>query len=121
MSYEAAGRDWVRQPLFALGWWGLPFAIAFGSNFWRLSLREAAWIWGGSMAVMGVGCLLNWARCRRLHCIISGPVLLAGAVGAAAIAVFDAWGPHALSYLTGAAFALVLASFIPEILGRRYL
>ena len=121
MPYETTNRDWFRQPLSALVWWGLPFAIAFGSNFWRISLREAAWIWSGSMAVMGVGCALNAARCHRLHCYISAPVLLLGAGAAAMIALFDTWGPHALSYVTTAALALVGASFIPELLGRRYL
>ena len=115
-----ANRDWVRQPLFALSWWGLPLAIALGSNLWPMSLREAAWIWSGSMAVMGVGCALNAARCHRLHCYLSAPALLLGAVASAAIAQFDAWGPHALSYVTSAALALVGASFIPEWLGRRY-
>lgn len=115
-----ASRDWARQPLFVLLWWGLPFAIAFGSNFWRLSLADAAWIWSGSMAVMGIGCAVNAARCHRLHCFISAPVLLLGALAAMLIAVFDAWGPHALSYVTAAAFALVLVSFVPELVGRRY-
>src|SRR3974390_2696596 len=79
-----ASRDWVRAPAFALLWWGLPFAIAFGSNFARLPLRDAAWVWSGSMAVMGVGCVLNAARCHRLHCYISAPVLLQAAWAAAA-------------------------------------
>ena len=114
-----ATRDWFRQPLFALGWWGLPLAIAFGSNFFPVSLQEAAWIWSGSMAVMGVGCALNAALCNRLHCYISAPVLLRGAVGAALIALFDAWGPHALTVVTSAALALVGASFIPEMLRRQ--
>jgi hypothetical protein len=121
MQPEAmASRDWVRQPLFALLWWGLPLAVALGSNFFRMSLREAAWIWSGSMAVMGAGCALNAMRCHRLHCYISAPVLLLGSVGAALIALFDAWGPFALTHVTTVAIALVGASFIPELLRRRY-
>ena len=119
-THAGPSRDWARQPLFALLWWGLPLAIAEGSNVLRLSLRDAAWIWSGAMAVMGFGCLLNAARCRRLHCFVSAPALLLGAAAAAVIGFYDPWGPFALEYITWAVLGFVLLSFIPEALGWRY-
>ncbi|SRR6266567_8280322 len=38
------------------------------------------WIWSPALVVMGVACLANAARCGRLHCYITGPVFLIGAV-----------------------------------------
>jgi hypothetical protein len=38
------------------------------------------WIWTPALTVMAVACLVNAARCRRLHCYLTAPLFLAGAV-----------------------------------------
>ena len=119
MPYETTNRDWFRQPLSALVWWGLPFAIAFGSNFWRVSLREAAWIWSGSMAVMGLGCTLNAIRCHRLHCYISAPVFFLGALGEGLLAAGVSM-PLVAGNIVGLTLVLALLSFVPEMIWRKY-
>jgi hypothetical protein len=39
-----------------------------------------AWIWTTALTVMGIACLVNVRRCGRLHCYITGPVFMVGAV-----------------------------------------
>jgi hypothetical protein len=121
VAQDRRANDWARRPLPAIIWWGLPLTLALASNLLRLRLADAGWIWSAAMAWMGIGCLLNARRCRRLHCFIAGPALLLGAAAAALIAtgVVD-MGPHALSYVTLVVFAVALLSFIPEMVWRRY-
>lgn len=116
-----AAKDWTRRPTTLLLWWVLPFALAEATNFMALTTAQAAFAWGGAMAWMGVGCVLNAIRCHRLHCYIAGPALLIGAAVAALIGS-DAvdLGPHALSYTTIVALALAMISFAPEFVWRKY-
>ena len=51
---------------------------AFGAGFSVARWRPALWIAG--LGVAGVLCVANAVRCRRLHCYITGPVFLAGAL-----------------------------------------
>jgi len=71
---------------------------------------------------MGIGCLLNARRCHRLHCYISGPAFF---LGAATLAFFAAGvallGPHSLNNIVGVTLAVVLLSFVPEMVWRQYL
>jgi hypothetical protein len=120
-AQDRTRKDWARRPASAAFWWGLPLMIGVASNALRLPLDAAAWLWSVVMTWMGIGCLLNAQRCRRLHCFIAGPAFLAGAVVAALIAggLID-MGPHALSYVTLIVFVLALLSFVPEAIWRRY-
>jgi len=69
----------------------------------------------GSYAWMGVGCVINAARCGRLHCYFTGPMFLLGAL-AIFLVGFEyldlGWFhvPH-ISYTT---IALALSSFVLE-------
>lgn len=38
------------------------------------------WVWSPALTIMAVACLINLARCHRLHCYLTGPVFLVGAV-----------------------------------------
>ena len=38
------------------------------------------WIWSPALAIMGGACIVNAARCRRLHCYLTGPVFLLGSL-----------------------------------------
>lgn len=77
---EAVRTCWAND-LIAATWartvWyvcGAAFLIGFFTDRWRPIL----WIVG--LGVAGALCLLNAARCGRLHCYITGPVDLAGAI-----------------------------------------
>jgi hypothetical protein len=57
--------------------WYLPIILlAAGLNWPRL--RVALWIF--SFIVMGIGCLANVRRCRRVHCYFTGPLFLLAAL-----------------------------------------
>lgn len=43
--------------------------------------------WTAAFSWMAGACLLNARRCGRLHCYFSGPILLAGALAALALAI----------------------------------
>lgn len=51
---------------------GGAIAVGFGTPRWRPIL------WIAGMGVAGALCLINAARCKRVHCYITGPVFLAG-------------------------------------------
>jgi hypothetical protein len=100
----------------------LPIAIGVASGSLGLTLRENAAVWAVAFAWMAAGCFLNALRCHRLHCYFSGPVFLAGAVVAAAVASgVDHLSPSALNYDIAATFVLVLLSFTPEAFWRKYI
>lgn len=120
---ERAGnalRDWARQPSSWIMWWGLPILIGISTNFLRLPLAVAAFVWAGVLAWMGTGCLLNARRCSRLHCFISGPVLWLGAIAAGSVGAGVIVGAHALSNLVSITTVLALLSFVPEMIWGKY-
>jgi hypothetical protein len=70
---------------------------------------------------MGIGCGLNARRCHRLHCYLSAPILLLGAIAAGLIG-FDVvmLGPHALNNAISLTLVLALLSFVPEMIWGKY-
>ena len=64
----------------AIWLWCLPvIALLAGSYYQKARLV----LWIPALLVMGVACLANAARCGRVHCYVTGPVLLLAAVYAA--------------------------------------
>ena len=116
----ASRSDWFREPLSALLWWCVPILLGVAAEVLISSARVVAAVWAGAFVWMGVGCLSNASRCHRLHCYLSGPVFLVGAVvvnllGFGAIDL----GRHALENAVSVTLTLALLSFVPEwILGR---
>lgn len=51
-------------------------AVVVGSS-WS-SARP--WLWIPAFLLMGIACLANAARCGRVHCYLTGPLFLLGAV-----------------------------------------
>ena len=113
--------DWARQPAMIFLWWGLPIAIGMLANVPHLSQRQDAAVWAVLFAWMAAGCLLNALRCHRVHCFISGPVLLLGAIFAA-LAASGVVEPGARTFSTviNGTLLAALLSFAPEIVWRRY-
>jgi len=104
-----------------LSWWGLPVAIGTLANFPRLSQRADASVWAVVFAWMATGCLLNARRCHRVHCFISGPVLLLGAAFAA-LSASGVIEPAAgmFSNIINGTLLLALLAFVPEMVWKRY-
>jgi hypothetical protein len=108
--------DLVTRPGAGLFWWCLPLGLGFAANFLALPLRGTAIIWVFLFIWMGTGCILNARRCDRLHCYISGPTFLLGALVLGLLAAgFLGLGPHALNYIVGVTLLVALLSFVPEI------
>ena len=116
-----AAKDLARRPLTIVLWWGLPIAIGIVSGLLRLSFRAVAGVWAAAFVWMAGGCLLNAWRCRRVHCYISGPVLLLGAIfqGLVASGVTNV-GPRLAGNAVNATLILALLSFVPEMVWKRY-
>jgi hypothetical protein len=121
MTNEAVRNDWARQPLSVCLWWGLPVTIGASASLLHLSFRADAGLCAVLFLWMATGCLLNAMRCHRLHCYISGPVLLVGAIFAALTAAdVIQVSLRTFDNAVGATLILALLSFLPEIIWKRY-
>ncbi len=108
--------DWVTRPGAGLFWWCFPLGLGFAANFLALPVGGTALIWAILFLWMGTGCILNARRCHRLHCYISGPAFLLGAIVLGLLAAgLLGLGPHALNNIVGVTLVVVLLSFVPEI------
>ena len=94
----------------ALLLWGLPVAaLIVGANFPNVRLL----LWIPAFLVMGAACSVNAARCSRLHCYVTGPLFLLGAI------YLVLWGFHVapmqlnifLNSIVGIALLARLAEF----------
>ena len=112
--------DWFRRPAGALIWWGMPLLAAVATNIFSQTVQTPAIVWAVVFAWMGTGCILNAMRCGRVHCYVSGPAFVLGAVTCSLIALGILRGPHVLSNTVSATLVVVLLSFIPEWMWRRY-
>ncbi len=110
-----------RRLSFWIGW-GLPIIILLSMNFARgiIPFDGIVFILSGSLAWMGIGCLINAQRCKRRHCYLAGPVLLLAAVGVLLVGfeVVDI-GSYGLNYIVWGAI-LVGLTFVPEWIWGRY-
>jgi hypothetical protein len=92
------------------------YGLGFATDFLALPVRGTAIIWVILFVWMGTGCILNARRCHRLHCYISGPTFLLGAVVLGLLAAgLLGFGPYALNNIVGGTVVVALLSFIPEI------
>ena len=121
IEHPTIRHDMVRTPVSALLWWYLPGGLAFAFSALGLTLRETSAVWAIAFIWMGIGCALNAMRCHRLHCYVSAPAFFAGAL-AAALAGTGALqlGPFALNYIVWGTIGLVMLSFVPEMVWRKY-
>ncbi len=77
---EVSGQeqDWVgSNRAFAVAW-GLPIAALVGAIFVGTLAKTVIWI--AALVWMGVACLANATRCRRIHCYFTGPFFFVMAV-----------------------------------------
>jgi hypothetical protein len=114
-------KDLVRRRVSFAFWWGLPIAIGLAADFLHLPFRIGAALCAVLFLWMATGCLLNAMRCHRLHCYISGPVFLLGALFATGVALgIVAVSAHTFGNVVGATLILALLSFVPEFVWKKY-
>ena len=53
--------------------WFLPAMALIVGSYWQ---RGRLLLWIPAFLVMGVACLVNAARCGRVHCYVTGPLSL---------------------------------------------
>jgi len=114
--------DLVSQPISFVLWWGLPLAIgAATAELLHLPFRFGAGVCAVLFVWMATGCLLNARRCHRVHCYISGPVFLLGAIFAGLVAL-GVIGVNLSTFNNAVGLTLILAllSFVPEMVWKRY-
>lgn len=89
--------------------WRLPLVLFVIGALWPAA---RVWLWVPAMVVAGVACLVNAARCSRLHCHFTGPLYLLGAVATA----FTGFGYVLLTYrqIAIAMLAGTLLAYVPE-------
>lgn len=82
MSDQRRQTDIANKPLPYAIVWGIPIAALISTNFLQSTVSFAALvlIMAGALAWMGLGCIINAARCGRLHCKFSGPIFMIGAM-----------------------------------------
>ena len=116
----SGANDWFARPTSAFLVWWLPLGIGVAALLFGLAPRATAAIWAFLFVWMGAGCVWNAARCGRLHCYISGPVFLLGALAMVLMASGVVLSPHALNNAVSFTLLFALLSFLPEMIWRRY-
>ncbi len=71
--------------------WCLPAALFLAGPAWTAARSQ---LWIPSLAVAGTACLVNASRCGRLHCFLTGPLFLLGAIAT----LLDAGGVLAIDW-----------------------
>ena len=117
----APQEDWLRKPISALIVWCVPIALGVLASRLFSSSRLVAVVWVIGFVWMGIGCYLNARRCHRLHCYISAPIFLLGAVvlGLEGVGLLT-FGVHAIGNTISVTLTLVVFSFVPEAIWGRY-
>ncbi len=73
MNAEFLANDWAGAGKRRLVIWGLPALVLVVTGYLGLELHA----WPLLLLWMGVACVLNARRCRRLHCYFTGPFFIA--------------------------------------------
>lgn len=80
--------------------WRLPLVLIFAGLFWPAG---RFWLWIPSFVLSGTACLANAFRCGRVHCYLTGPLYLGGALYLIGVG----WSPGSLPFEAGT-FLLVV-------------
>ena len=114
-------RDVMSSALRMVLLYGLPgVAIYLTGNYGDREV--AAIVWPVAFLVMGVACVTNARRCRRVHCFFTGPLFLLASV----LSALHGWrlmdlGPRAWELIGYGTFALAFVLyFAPEAVWGKY-
>jgi len=82
-------------------------------------LTAAGVLWTAATLWIGLGCAWNARACGRVHCFVDSVLLptlaLVGALNVADVIAIS-WNPYWAAFMV-----IIVASFVPEVLGRRYI
>lgn len=96
--------------------WGVPAVVlvlgGFVGSFPRMLL------WTPALLVAGTACVVNAARCGRLHCYLTGPLYLVGAI--ATLLVGLEFAPPRWSWIAMGVIGGTMLSFVPEWVRGKY-
>ncbi len=107
--------DWVRNRRVS---WVSPAAFVAVSVGWLVNPGGAGSLLAAAgFAVAGALCLGNAIRCRRVHCIVTGPLYLVAS--ALFVGRASGWALPAAWIIAGAIGGTVVA-FVPEWIGKLY-
>ena len=70
MSEKYANNDLVGTRVAWVVWY-LPSLLLVAGMFWS---NGRLWLWTPALLVAGMACVVNAARCGRLHCYFTGPL-----------------------------------------------
>jgi len=113
-SQSCATSDLVCGP-GAVVLWYLPAVALLAGLVWS---AVRFWLWTPAFAIMGIACLANAARCRRLHCYFTGPLFLLAAAYVA-LAGFNVLRMRP-GIVLGAVFGMTVLAFLAEVPFGRY-
>lgn len=95
--------------------WGVPLVLFVVGAFWPVG-RVGLWI--PAFVVAGGACLVNAARCGRLHCYVTGPLYLLGAAATGLTAL--GYVPVTYRQIAIAMFVGTLLAYVPERVRGKY-
>ena len=113
MALSKLGRTCCTSPA-AMWFWAVAFAVLYGVGLVARSTSPIFEPYGDTLllASLAGACLVNFGRNRTLHCGITGPLFLIGAVVAAMVEA-DVW-TFDLSVLWGVVLLGVAIAFVIE-------
>lgn len=107
--------DSVRKPLHVIPLWVVPGGIAAAAFLGAVQFPTLLLLGAVACVVMGIACLVNAARCHRLHCYLTGPYFLLMALAAGIAFVFDTGNTlHSREWLLLALGLAPLLIWLPE-------
>lgn len=86
--------DSVRKPLHVIALWVVPGGIPAAAFLGAMQIPTLLLPGAATCAVMDIACLVNAARCHRLHCYLTGPYFLLISLAAGVAFVLDTGNTH---------------------------
>src|SRR2546430_2248357 len=96
--------------------WGVPAVVLVLGGFVGLFPRML--LWTSALLVAGTACMVNAARCGRLHCYLTGSRYLVGAI--ATLLVGLEFVPPRWSWIALGVIGGTMLSFVPEWVRGKY-
>lgn len=112
---DSQSRDSVRKPLHVIALWVAPGGIAAAAFLGAMQIPTLLLPGAAACVVMGIACLVNAARCHRLHCYLTGPYFLLMALAAGIAFMLDTENVrHSREWLLLALGLAPLLIWLPE-------
>lgn len=115
MGQTCAEKDFARR---SIAWllWGVPAAVVVLGSFVTPVPRML--LWTPAFLIGGIACVMNAARCGRVHCYITGPLYLLAAL-ATVLAGTDLV-PLRWSWIGCAVIGGTVVAYVPEWIRGKY-